>query len=252
MSISRGSGVGRDLLGGRDQLIGRAGHGPRGLATTRPLPELTAWATIRRAARLDPLRVGDGRAAELHDYGRLERHCSDRRVRAGATRRLVGPTNHLDAFPTSLGFSGVAPRQIRAAARERPAERHFVRVLEVRADRQAARQPRDRHLRRHHPDTRGDVQGGRLAGGGRVRRDHHLAHGAAPQPVVYSSVIFRSSSSILRRSAQSAPPEHVVAARRTRGCARSRSRRTAPRQRRSAQGPGARPSRYGSAAHRQG
>ena len=67
MSISRGSGVGRDLLGHRDQLVG--GLAARARAPRRRGGPARGRATIRRGGALDALGVGDGGAAELHDDG---------------------------------------------------------------------------------------------------------------------------------------------------------------------------------------
>ena len=64
-----------------------------------------------------------------------------------------------------------AEGQALAAARRGAAERDLVGVLEVAADREAAREPRDAHLL---AQAVGEVGGGRLAGHRRVRREHDL------------------------------------------------------------------------------
>src|SRR3954453_23977024 len=72
------------------------------------------------------------------------------------------------------------PRLFQASsAGKRLAERDLVGVLEVGADRKAAGEAGDGHLTAQQV---GDVQGGRLAGGGRVGRQHHLADAAALDP----------------------------------------------------------------------
>src|SRR3954452_14877130 len=63
----------------------------------------------------------------------------------------------------------------RAAAGKRAPERDLVGVLEVAAHRQPGGEARDRDAGRARAQPVGDVQRGRLAGGGRVRRQHHLA-----------------------------------------------------------------------------
>ena len=66
MSISRGSGVVRDLLGHRDQLVGRLPA--RGEHGDHAVAQLARGDDAARGA-LDPLGVGDRGAAELHDHG---------------------------------------------------------------------------------------------------------------------------------------------------------------------------------------
>src|SRR5687767_7163082 len=83
------------------------------------------------------------------------------------------------ALPTSSG-RGTDIRSLRrnclpldlAPARERPAERDLVGVLEVAADGESAREPRHG---RPVAEPVGEIGGGRLAGHVRVRREHDLA-----------------------------------------------------------------------------
>src|SRR3954447_7526940 len=63
----------------------------------------------------------------------------------------------------------------RAAPDERLAQGDLVGVLEVGADREPGGEARDRDVGRALARRRGDVQGGRLAGRGRVGRQHDLA-----------------------------------------------------------------------------
>ena len=135
MSISRGSGVGRDLLGHRDQLVGhRAARGQHG----HDVVALLAGADDPAGGALEALGVGDRGAAELHDDG--------------------------------AGHDGSS-----SGAGERAAERDLVGVLEVAADRQAGGEAGDRDVGRALAQAVGDVQRGRLAGGGRVGGEHDLA-----------------------------------------------------------------------------
>src|SRR5829696_9927138 len=62
---------------------------------------------------------------------------------------------------------------------EGAAKGDLVRVLEVRAHRQSAREARDGDLGRALTEGIGEVEGGGFAGGGGVRGDHDLTHAGA-------------------------------------------------------------------------
>ena len=200
MSISRGSGVGGDLLGHRDQLVGRLAarrqHGDDAVARFALLDDPPRGA-------LDALGVGDRGAAELH-------------ARSGLT--------------CGRGLHSAAPG-------EGLAERHLVGVLEVRADRQAARQARDRRARaraRAAP-RRCAARSPRRSSSG-WSRARPRARPARSVRAPRRARAARRSSGPRGRCRRSATARRRARGRRrgTRACAPSGSRRSAPRPRRSA------------------
>ena len=166
-------------------------------ATTR-LPD-SRWATIRRAACLirsasatevppNFITTVSGTSAEGY-LGRGAcapapvRACTDRRERACAPRTAYTARRPTSARPSvsSSAYSRSAPTGSPLASR----------VTD------SSGQPLAQAV--------GDVERGRLAGRGRVGRDHDLAHVRPPRTRTYSSAIFRSSGSI-PSIGDSAPP----------------------------------------------
>src|SRR4051794_10317848 len=98
----------------------------------------------------------------------------------------------------------------RAAAGKRAPERDLVGVLEVAAHRQPGGGARDRDVRRARAEAVGDVEGGRLAGGGGIRGQHHLADLGAPDARVELRDLEVVGLDAVDRRQRAA--EHVVAA----------------------------------------
>src|SRR3954471_10853933 len=142
MSISRGSGV----------------------VDTSSAIEISSSVVFPRADRTATTRWPFSRAATILRAARLRRSASATDV----------PPNFITTVPGT--FQSLGSPLERAPPGERPAERDLVRVLEVAADREARREAGDRDLRRPLVENARDVQGGRLAGGGRVGGEHDLAH----------------------------------------------------------------------------
>ena len=92
------------------------------------------------------------------------------------------PPNFITTMPFELEISHgrlrIGERRALKArdGRTAPCPGDLVRVLEVGAHRQAAREARHDDVSIQPADGLRDVERGRLPGGGRVGRDHHLAH----------------------------------------------------------------------------
>ena len=209
MSISRGSGYVGDLLGHRDQLVGRLAarrqHGDDAVA------ELALVDDPPRGA-LDPLGVGDRGAAELHhdQLGHPPQDIAHGTPCAGeqSVSRVASATTL--RVRTRRAWR-CAARSHLAPAGERLAERDLVGVLEVRADRQTAGQARDGELR-----ARGCAAARRCAArsprrwsSGWSRARPRAPSGVSPlcrrSTRASSSAIFRSSGS-MPSIGESAPP----------------------------------------------
>ena len=134
-----------------------------------------------------------------------------------------------------------------AAAGERPAERDLVGVLEVAADGQAAREPRDAHARRAAARRRTAPSPRRSSSGSSPARPR-----AARRPPARRGPAARRCAGARGRRRRSARARRRARGRGrgTRPCARSGRCPRAPRRRRSASGRGADRSRIGRAAPR--
>src|SRR6202035_448810 len=94
--------------------------------------------------------------------------------------RLIRAASATEVPPHFITISPGIGRGLHSAAPgEGLAERDLVGVLQIRAHRQAAREPCDGDLPRASAQLLGDVQRGGLARGGRVRGEDDLPHGTA-------------------------------------------------------------------------
>src|SRR4051812_14411006 len=137
MSISRGSGV----------------------TETSSAIEISSSVVLPRADSTATTRCPCSRAATIRRAARLMRSASATDV----------PPNFMTTVPdTSVGVYERTSTLDGPATREGPPQGHLVGVLEIAADRQPRGQARHRHVRGALVQRGRDVEGGRLAGGGRV------------------------------------------------------------------------------------
>src|SRR3954468_17971520 len=103
---------------------------------------------------------------------------------AAATSRASPIPKTQSALSKAASRPGPGRQRLRgsdgAAAGKRAPERDLVGVLEVAAHRQPGGEARDRDAGRARAQPVGDVEGGRLAGGGGIGGQHHLADLGAP------------------------------------------------------------------------
>src|SRR3954462_13120777 len=192
MSISRGSGA----------------------VDTSSAIEISSSVVLPRAESTATTRWPCSRADTIRRAARLMRSASATDV----------PPNFITTVPdtyVSLGVRGSAPRKRcfaaaddlappgleRAAAGEGAAQRDLVGVLQVAAHRESGGQARDRDVGGALVELARDVQGGRLAGGGRVGGQDDLAHAVLDPAVELGEAQVLGLDAVDRRKRAA---EHVV------------------------------------------